>query len=316
MWPFQISGEATFFRKAETIMKRRQYDIITIILFLLPALLLFGGILIAPLLTSGYYSFFDWNGFGPKKFVGIENYKLLFAGVEVPFWKSVMHALILAFLSVFVQLPISLGLALLLGKGIKGERFFLSVNFLPVLISTVVIGQLWKKIYYPDGGLLNSLLRLFGVLKEGSPDILWLAENQKHNLILIACFIPTLWQYVGYHMLLMYAGVKSVSPELREAAKIDGATNWQVDRYVVIPSMKQIIKVSVIFAVTGSLKSYDLIAVLATLKTKDAAVPSTLLLDQMTMWSRYGVGSAIAVLLIILCFFFAMVIGRIFKEKD
>ena len=126
-----------------------------------------------------------------------------------------------------------------------------------------------------------------------------------------------LWQYVGYHMLLMYAGVKSVPTELREAAKIDGATDWQVDRYVVIPSMKQIIKVSVIFAVTGSMKSYDLIRILAMdLKTKAASVPSTILMDYMTLRGEYGVASAVAVLLIILCFFFAIVISAVFKERD
>ena len=294
-------------------MKSKKTDKLTIFLFLLPALILFIGILVAPLFTSVYYSFFEWKGFGDAKFVGLDNYKLLFDGAEVPLVKSIGHALLLAVLSVFIQLPISLGLALLLGRKIKGERFFLSVNFLPVLISTVVIGQLWKKIFNPEG-LLNAILRAFGILKEGAPNLLWLAEGK--GLLLWACFIPMLWQYVGYHMLLMYAGVKSVPPELREAAKIDGATDWQVDRYVVIPSMKQIIKVSVIFAVTGSLKSYDLIAILATVKTKDAAVPSTLLLDQMVYWSRYGVGSAIAVVLILVCFFFALLIGALFKERE
>ncbi len=299
-------------------MKKRKLDGLTIFLFLLPALLLFIGILIAPIVMSVYYSFFEWKGFGSKKLVGLDNYKILFEGVQVCFLKSIGNALILAVLSVFIQLPISLGIALLLGKGIPGERFFLSVNFLPVLISTVVIGQLWKKIYYPDGGLLNSILRKLG-LWTSKDNILWLAENQgwKHfPLLLIACFIPMLWQYVGYHMLLMYAGVKSVPPELREAAKIDGATDWQVDKYVVLPSMKQILKVSVIFAVTGSLKSYDLISVLATNKTVDAAVPSTLLIDQMVNWGRYGTGSAIAVFMILLCFIFALIISALFKERD
>ncbi len=298
--------------------KRKLYDGLTIFLFLLPALILFVGILVAPLISSVYHSFFEWNGIGTKKFIGLENYKLLFTGEEVPILKAVKNALLLAVMSVFIQLPLSLGLALLLGKGIKGERAFLSINFLPVLISTVVIGQLWKKIYAPEG-LINGLLRSMNILKEGDRNILWLAESSKGQpdwLILISCFIPMLWQYVGYHMLLMYAGVKSVSPDLREAAKIDGATDWQIDKYVVIPSMKQILKVSVIFSVTGSLKSYDLISVLALNKTRNAAVPSTLLMDQISAWYRYGVGSAIAVVLIILCFVFALLIGAIFKERD
>ena len=294
-------------------MKRKKYDGVTIFLFLLPALLLFIGILIAPMASSVINSFYKYKGFGSKEWLGWANYKRLFDQSQIPFWDSVKHAFLLAGLSVFIQLPLALGLALLLGRGIKGERFFLSVNFMPVLISTVVIGQLWLKVWDPQG-LVNSLLRAIGYLKEGDPNIQWVGEGQ--GKLLYACFIPMLWQYVGYHMLLMYAGVKSVPTELREAAKIDGATDWQVDRYVVIPSMKQIVKVSVIFAVTGSLKSYDLIRIIATLQTKEASVPSTILMDYMTWRGEYGVASAVAVLLILLCFFFAILISVIFKERD
>ncbi|MBP5490750.1 MAG: sugar ABC transporter permease [Lachnospiraceae bacterium] len=298
-------------------MKSKKYDGVTIFLFLLPALLLFVGILVAPMASSAINSFYQYKGFGQKTWLGWDNYKRLFNKdfpAYIPFKDSVVHALLLAGFSVFIQLPLALGLALLLGRGIKGERFFLSVNFLPVLISTVVIGQLWLKIFDPRG-LLNSLLRLVGYLKEGDDNIQWLAEGQ--GKLLYSCFIPMLWQYVGYHMLLMYAGVKSVPTELREAAKIDGATDWQVDRFVVIPSMKQIVKVSVIFAITGSLKSYDLIRIIAmNLSTKDASVPSTILMDYMTLRGEYGVASAVAVLLILLCFFFAILISTIFKERD
>ena len=200
----------------------------------------------------------------------------------------------------------------MLGRGIKGERFFLSINFLPVLISTVVIGKLWSAIYTPKG-MLNNLLRSLGII--GEKNILW-TNDGKNGKLLLACIIPMLWQYVGYHMLLMYAGVKSVAPELREAAKIDGATTWQVDRHVVIPSMKQVLKVSVIFAVTGSLKAYDLISILGGNKNSSAAVPSTLLMNQMFDANRVGMGSGIAVIMIILCFAFAVLINFLFRERD
>ena len=296
-------------------MKSKKYDGLTIFLFLLPAIILFVGILVAPLISSFVNSFFEYKGFGPKTPVQFDNYRRLFDTNETWFKPSVVHALILAGLSVFVQLPLSLGLALLLGRGIKGERFFLSVNFLPVLISTVVIGQLWLKVF-DSNGMVNALLRMVGYLKEGEDNIQWLADNGT-GILLYSCFVPMLWQYVGYHMLLMYAGVKSVPTELREAAKIDGATDWQVDWHVVIPSMKQIIKVSVIFAVTGSLKSYDLIRIMAMdLKVKDAAVPSTVLMDFMSLRQEYGVASAVSVMLILLCFFFAITISAIFKERD
>lgn len=290
-----------------------------IILFLLPALILFIGVLIAPIVMSTYYSFFDWNGFGKKTFIGIENYQELFSSKAIGFVKALGNSLLLAALSVFIQLPLSLGLALLLGKKIRGERVFLSVYFMPVLISTVVIGQLWLKMYNPSYGIINMAFKntalyakITGAL--GTENIMWLGDIK---LALGACFVPTLWQYVGYHMLLMYAGVKSVPIEYREAAKLDGATEGQVNRYIVIPYIKNILKVSVIFAVTGSLKSFDLIYVLTNGgPLHSTEVPSTLMIDMLFLRNRYGMGSTIAVMLIILCFAFALLISRVFKEDD
>lgn len=312
-----------------------------VLLFLLPALLLFISVLIAPIAMSVYYSLFDMRRTfetNAGNFAGLDNYKILLTGdrpaivtmfqkiftgktpefsiSSYRFWKSLENSLLLAFLSVFLQLPLSLGLALLLGRGVKGERGFLSLFFMPVLISTTVIGQLWKKIYNPDYGILNAFLGFLGlnydkIMPEGG----WLGNT---NSAIWCVFVPTLWQYVGYHMLLMYAGVRSVSPELREAAKLDGATDGQVDWYVVLPSIKPIIRVSVIFAVTGSLKSFDLLWVLNPGGDYNFAtkVPSTLMYNLLFLSGRYGLGSAIAVLMIVLCFAFALLISAAFKERD
>ena len=282
-----------------------------VILFLLPALVLFVGVLIAPIGLSTYYSFFDWNGIGPKDFIGFSNYKELFTSDAIGFMKALGNSLLMAALSVFIQLPISLWLALKLGKGIKGERGFLSIYFMPVLISTVVIGQLWRKIYNPEYGILNALLSALGL---ESLRMAWLGDVRT---ALAACFVPILWQYVGYHMLLMYAGVKGVPMELREAAMLDGATESQVNRFIVIPHIKPILRISVIFAVTGSLKSFDLIYVLTNGGPLHATeVPSTLMINMLFLRNRYGMGSTIAVLLILLCFGFALLINLVFKEDD
>lgn len=299
--------------------KRKISNGINVFLFLLPALVLFIGILIAPIVLSGYYSFFDWNGFGAKTYIGFENYKELFSSNAIGFLKALRNSLLLAGLSVFIQLPLSLALALALGRGIKGERGFLSVFFMPVLISTVVIGQLWLKMYNPSYGIINSALRGTGLYsfitaKLGTENIMWLGDIK---VALAACFIPTLWQYVGYHMLLMYAGVKSVPPELREAAMLDGASSGQVNRFIVIPYIKPILKVSVIFAVTGSLKSFDLIYVLTNGgPLHSTEVPSTLMIDMLFLRNRYGMGSTIAVMLILLCFAFALLISAFFRQED
>ncbi|MCR5277825.1 MAG: sugar ABC transporter permease [Lachnospiraceae bacterium] len=289
----------------------RKHQNVTVFLFLLPALLLFVGVLVYPIVASVHHSLYEYRSFNdPGQFVGLQNYIDLFNS-QYDFGTAVRNALILAALSVFIQLPLSLGLALMLGKGIKGERFYLSVYFMPVLISAVVIGMLWEKIYNPIYGLITKAFEYFhwtGLPPEG------LLGNKKTALL--AVFIPTIWQYVGYHMLLMYAGVKGVSTELREAAMLDGATDGQVNRYIVIPIIKPILKVSIIFAITGSLKSYDLIKVFA----KDAyncsyKVPS-LLLVRYAFNNSGGIASAIAVIMIIMCFAFAILINWLFKERD
>ena len=292
-------------------MKKLYSNKLFIFIFLLPALILFCGVLIAPIGASLYYSFFDWKGIGPKTFIGLANYEELFTSKAIGFVRALRNSLLLAGLSVFLQLPLALLLALALGRNIKGERAFLSVYFMPVLISTVVIGQLWLKIYNPDYGILNTFLRWIG---KGDWTRIWLGDKAT---ALGAVFVPTLWQYVGYHMLLLYAGVKSVPPELKEAAMLDGATNAQVDRYIVLPYIKPILRVSVIFAVTGSLKSFDLIYVLTNGGPLHATeVPSTLMISMLFLRNRYGMGSTIAVLLILLCFAFALLISAIFKERE
>lgn len=291
-------------------MKKMLSNKLNIILFILPAFILFVGILIAPIAVSGYYSFFDWNGFGAKTFIGISNYKELFTSDAIGFMKALGNSFILAVLSVCLQLPLALWFALKLGRGIRGERVFLSTYFMPVLISTVVIGQLFLKIYNPSYGILNSFLRSVGLENWCRT---WLGDQKT---ALFACFIPTLWQYVGYHMLLMYAGVKTVPPELREAAMLDGATEGQVNRFIVLPYIKPILRISIIFAVTGSLKSFDLIYVLTNGGPMHATeVPSTLMISMLFLRNRYGMGSAIAVMLIFLCFFFALLIGAAFREE-
>ena len=282
-----------------------------ILVFLLPALILFCGVLIAPIGASAYFSLFDWKGIGPKTFIGLANYKELFTSNSIGFMKALGNSLLLAALSVFLQLPLALALALALGKKVKGERAFLSVYFMPVLISTVVIGQLWLKIYNPDYGIINVFLRSIGLESWAK---IWLGTTET---ALGAVLVPILWQYVGYHMLLLYAGVKSVPPELLEAAMLDGASNGQVNRYIVLPCIKPIIRISVIFAVTGSLKSFDMIYVLTNGGPLHATeVPSTLMINMLFLRNRYGMGSAIAVILILLCFGFALLINAIFREPE
>ena len=257
-----------------------------VFIFLFPALILFLTIIIVPIFMSMTYSLTEWDGIGKKVFTGFDNYKELFLTNSDGFWRAVKNSLIFAAGSVFVQLPISLILALILARGVKGERFYVSVYFIPVLISTVVIGQLWMKIYNPQYGLLNTVLRSMGLDKLAGN---WLGDTKK---VIFAVIVPVLWQYIGYHMLLMYASVRSISEEIFEAARIDGANGIQTALHITIPLMKPILKVCVTFAVVGSLKNFDLVYVMTDGGPAGASqLPSTLMVETIFSRNMYGYGA-------------------------
>ena len=282
-----------------------------VFIFLLPALVLFLTIIIVPIFMSVTYSLTEWDGIGKKVFTGFDNYKELFLTNSDGFWRAVKNSLIFAAGSVFVQLPISLILALILARGVKGERFYVSVYFIPVLISTVVIGQLWMKIYNPQYGLLNTVLRSMG-LEQLTGN--WLGDTKK---VIFAVIVPVLWQYIGYHMLLMYASVRSISEEIFEAARIDGANGIQTALHITIPLMKPILKVCVTFAVVGSLKNFDLVYVMTGGGPAGASqLPSTLMVETIFPRNMYGYGSSMAIFIILECFLFAWLIRGAFRDNE
>ena len=279
--------------------------------FLFPALILFLTIIIVPIFMSMTYRLTEWDGIGKKVFTGFDNYKELFLTNSDGFWRAVKNSLIFAAGSVFVQLPISLILALILARGVKGERFYVSVYFIPVLISTVVIGQLWMKIYNPQYGLLNTVLRSMGLDKLAGN---WLGDTKK---VIFAVIVPVLWQYIGYHMLLMYASVRSISEEIFEAARIDGANGIQTALHITIPLMKPILKVCVTFAVVGSLKNFDLVYVMTGGGPAGASqLPSTLMVETIFSRNMYGYGSSMAIFIILECFLFAWLIRKAFRDNE
>lgn len=279
-----------------------------IAIFVLPTFLIFSAIVLVPIFVSSYYSLLDWNGIGKGVYVGFHNYAEMFTDSRA--LHSIRNSLLFAAASIFIQLPISLVLALILASNVKGEGFYRTVYFIPVLISTVVIAQLWSKIYNADYGLLNSLLESVG-LSNLVQD--WLGQKKT---ALIASFIPTLWQYIGYHMLLMYAGARSISADIFEAAKIDGASRVRTAFLITIPLMRPILKVCLVFSVIGAFKVFDLIYVLTgggPFFTTE--VPSTLMYTSIFDAFRYGYGSAISVFIIAECLLFTLIINKFFKTE-
>jgi len=284
-----------------------------IAIFITPALLFYVLIIFVSIVFSAYYSLLDWNGRpGNETFIGFRNYvEILTPGPNSHFITGLKNALLLAFLSVFVQIPIALLLALAISRNTKGEGFFRSVYFIPVIISTSVIGQLWLKVYNPNNGMLNYLLIKMGL---DSWTRGWLADPQ---VVLGALFFVMVWQFIGYHMLLLYSQMKSIPDSLYEAAEIDGASNTQLATRITIPLIMPMIKVCTVFAVIGSLKSFDLVWVL----TKGGPfhmteVPTTVMFRTIISQGRYGAGSAMAMFILISCFALTAFIMHYFKVEN
>ncbi|MDD3224940.1 MAG: sugar ABC transporter permease [Clostridium sp.] len=291
----------------ENMLKNKK----AIFLFVFPAFLIFFVIVLLPIFFSFQYSLLKWNGISKGVYIGLQNYKNLFISNSDGFLKSVGNSLLLAVLSVCIQLPISLFLALVLARGIRGEKFFRTIYFIPVILATVAVGQLWMKIYNSDYGLLNVIFSKLGLKFLENQ---WLANTKT---VLGAVFIPILWQYIGYHMLLMYASAKSISPDIYEAARIDGASESTIAFKITIPLIKPILKVCVIFAVIGSFKAFDLIYVLTNGGPMHASeVPTTLMYTDIFNKYQYGYGSAMAIFIVVECCICTILINKLFGKEN
>jgi raffinose/stachyose/melibiose transport system permease protein len=278
-----------------------------ICVFVLPTVALFTIVVMLPIVMSGYYSLLKWDGIGRSSFIGLANYVEMFRDPRV--LNSIKNSLLFAAASVLIQLPISLLFSLILASGVKAEKFYRTAYFIPVVISTTVIGQLWVKIYNADYGLLNALLHALGA--EGQD---WLGQR---STALVCAFIPILWQYVGYHLLILYAGAKSISPEIYEAAVIDGCGPVRTAFRITIPLMAPVLKVSLTLSVIGALKVFDLIYVLTGggpfFSTE---VPSTFMYTSIFDSFKYGYGSAIAMFIIVECLVLSVVVDKVFKVNS
>jgi len=278
--------------------------------FVLPAFLVYAAIVIIPLFISAYYSTFEWDGIGEKIAIGLENYRILFFE-DRHFIKSIGNSLTLTILTLLIQLPLAIILALILANGIKGEGFYRTVLFIPVMLSAVVIGHLFRRIYEPNFGLINVFLNSIGLGKLAKP---WLGNM---NTALYAATAPIIWQWIGYHMLLLYAAAKSVPQELREAAKLDGANGIQRAFKIVLPLMTPVIKICVIMLIIGSLREFDMIFTMTGGGPAHASeMPSTLMISTLFSRYQYGYGSSMAVFIVIECLLLTLIIQKVFKTSD
>ncbi len=278
-----------------------------ITMYIFPALLLIGIFIFIPLLLSGYYGLMDWDGIGAQRFIGMENY--INALQDKKFWSSVWHSTLLAIFSAF-SLVIYLIIALILASKIKGSDFLRKIYLIPMLLSSVAIAQLWIKVYNPGNGMLNWILMTLGV--DNPPA--WLADP---NIVLYAIFIPIVWQYAGFYILIYYAALKNIPESVVEAAQIDGGSPIQIAYKIKLPLIKGIIKVTIVLSVIGSLKYFDLIYVMTNGGPNGASeVMASYMYKLAFSMNNFGYGSAIGFLMLIITLIVTIFIRKLTASKE
>jgi raffinose/stachyose/melibiose transport system permease protein len=290
---------------------RRLQDYLTIALFLLPGIALFVVFIIYPIIRSVYYSTFNWNGLGPAvNYVGLDNFKGILS--DKIFMKAVGNCLLIVVLSLCIQLPISLGLAIMVGRDLPGRAFFRAVFFMPYVLSEVITAIIWLGLFNPDPqrGFINALL----VLIPGVKPQAFLGDM---HVVLGCVFVVLTWKYFGLHMLLYLAGLQNIPHEIEEAALIDGANRWQLIRYVTIPLLASTIRTTIQLSVLGSLTQFNLIWIM----TKGGPVNASE--SMATYMYRFGFirfwlgyGSAVALVMLLICLAFSIGYLRLVRQPD
>lgn len=220
-------------------------------LFLAPYLVVALVFVVYPLLRAGALAFYQTNGPASRVFVGLDNFRFLLT--DATFYRALVNTCVFALCSVFIQLPLSLGLALLLSSGrVRWKGFFRLVLFSPNLVGQIFVGILFGVLLTPRYGLINRCLQaLFGWGLEAQ----WLGDPK---LVMPAIVLTALWLYVGFNMIYFLAALQSVDKSLEEAARIDGASPLEVFWHVTLPSMRHVLVFVVITSLIGSFQLFEL----------------------------------------------------------
>lgn len=288
---------------------RKFYDAALPTLFSLPSVGLYMVFMILPLIYVIYLSFTQWTGAGDITFIGVENYKFLFTFSD--FWKIMRNTGILIALHVFFQIPLAVLFAFLLYRTRQGFRFFRAVYFMPSIISATVIGLMFSVLLNSDIGPINSLLRSIGL---GSMAKSWMSDPI--IAIYTVSFIQ-IWQYIGYYMAIILAGMQSISEEVIEGAHIDGVNNAQLAFYVVLPQMKPVLEVSYIFCLTGCLKSFEHAFITTWGGPGVSSTNFALYMYKLAFsTSELGKGATVAVIIVVSALVLTRITGIIFNDPD
>jgi raffinose/stachyose/melibiose transport system permease protein len=299
--------------EATDVNRQRQQlsKALLVMLFVLPGMTLFSLFLLMPIGQSAIFSVYDWDGFGPlSDYVGFSNYERLL-GHEV-FQGAVIHSFAIMALSLGIQLPLALGLALLVGRGkLRARKIFRTILFIPFVFSDIITATIWRYVLHPDEGLLNTVLGTFIVDYQ---KVGWLGDR---NIVLLGIFAVLTWKYFGFHMILYMAGLQSIPGDLEDAARVDGASGSQVLRYVTLPLLGSTIRLSVFLSILGSFQQFVIVWVL----TEGGPVNASELIA--TYLFKYGIqrlnlgyGAAVAVVLFGITLLFSLGYQRLILRQD
>jgi len=279
-----------------------------LVVFLPPALLLFTVLVILPMGEAAWYSFYNWNGYGlPTQWVGWRNYQLVLRNSA--FIQALINNGLIILVSLALQIPLALWLATMVTTRIRGALFFRLIFFLPYVLADVAAGMIWRFVYDGDFGLAAGIAHFFGF---EAPFLL--ADRDTAMYAILAVVV---WKYFGFHMMLFIAGLQAIDKSVLEAADIDGASGWQKFRLVTLPLLGSTVRLSVFFAVVGSLHLFDMIMPLT------GGGPSNATQTIVTFLYNFGVtrvqigfGSAVGVILFVICVTLAFSYKRIFMRHD
>lgn len=279
----------------------------TFLVFAGPATFAFLAVVIVPFLYGVYLTFTSWDGVSKNKpFVGLTNYQAVVA--DSSFWHSLGLTLLYVVISVILVNLVAFLIALLVTGKIRGKNFFRAGFFTPNLIGGIILGYIWQFVF-------NKVIVYFG-------DALNIASLQKSMLsgsvsAFLALVIVTVWQLSGYMMLIYIAGLTGVSQDLREAAKIDGCTDSQVTRYIILPLMQASFTICLFLTITRCFMVYDLNLSLTEGGPFGSTVMAAMYVYQKAFSSKqYGVGQTEAIILFIFTAVIAVSQAVISKRKE
>jgi multiple sugar transport system permease protein/raffinose/stachyose/melibiose transport system permease protein len=282
-----------------------------IILLAGPAIVMFAGFVIFPVFMAAYYGFFRWKGFGPPTdFIGLQNYVTILT--DQLFLSAMQHNAFIVVLSLVMQGPIAIAFALLLNQQIKGRSLIRVLIFVPYVIAEVIVGTGWGLMLQTTGAV-NDFLGKIG-LESLQAD--WIADPK---IAIWTLMVIISWKYIGFAVILMLAGMQGIPDELYEAAAVDGASYWQIQRSITLPLLGPTIRIWAFLSIIGSLQLFDLVYIIWGQYVADTAGTSTMatyMVREGRLTGNYGYGNAVAVVIFLISLVIALTYQRFVLRRD